>query len=114
VIADGKRVVSIGYNGPPAHTRDDDLSREERHMRVVHAEVNAVLAAQGRTRGCTLYSTHPPCSHCMALIIQAGITRVVALSTPLSDRWAESVGEAARMAAEAGILYRLETTDEPT
>src|SRR5215217_6980725 len=49
-----------------------------------HAEVAALSAARGRTRGATLYVTLEPCAHhgkpppCVDAIIDAGIARVVA------------------------------------
>jgi diaminohydroxyphosphoribosylaminopyrimidine deaminase/5-amino-6-(5-phosphoribosylamino)uracil reductase len=49
-----------------------------------HAEVHALVAAGGRARGATLYSTLEPCCHqgrtgpCVRRIVEAGITRVVA------------------------------------
>src|SRR5215212_5663593 len=49
-----------------------------------HAEVHAILAAGDRARGATLYCTLEPCAHrgrtgpCAALIVDAGISRVVA------------------------------------
>jgi diaminohydroxyphosphoribosylaminopyrimidine deaminase/5-amino-6-(5-phosphoribosylamino)uracil reductase len=49
-----------------------------------HAEVHALIAAGSRAQGATLYCTLEPCCHigrtgpCVARIIEAGITRVVA------------------------------------
>ena len=49
-----------------------------------HAEVHALTEAGSRARGATLYSTLEPCCHqgrtgpCVRLIVEAGITRVVA------------------------------------
>jgi diaminohydroxyphosphoribosylaminopyrimidine deaminase/5-amino-6-(5-phosphoribosylamino)uracil reductase len=49
-----------------------------------HAEVNALDAARGRTRGATIYVTLEPCNHhgktppCTNAIIDAGVARVVA------------------------------------
>jgi len=53
---------------------------------VVHAEVNAILAARGL--GDTIYIWPClPCTQCSSLIIQAGIKRVV---SSLSDKNAKS------------------------
>jgi len=49
-----------------------------------HAEIHALMAAGGRARGATLYSTLEPCCHqgrtgpCVSRIVDAGIARVVA------------------------------------
>jgi len=67
VVADG-RVVGRGY-----HHRAGEA----------HAEALALLDAQGRARGATLYTTLEPCAHagrvgpCTEAIIAAGIGRVV-------------------------------------
>src|SRR6185436_10438158 len=49
-----------------------------------HAEVHALMEAGARARGATLYCTLEPCCHhgrtgpCVARIVEAGISRVVA------------------------------------
>src|SRR5208282_661713 len=48
-----------------------------------HAEENAIVQAAKNgipTSGCTLYSTHSPCTYCSKMIINAGIRKVVASS----------------------------------
>lgn len=63
-----------------------DVIGEGYHARFgeAHAEVVAMRAARGRTRGATLYVTLEPCAHhgktppCVDAIIDAGIARVVA------------------------------------
>ena len=65
VITDGKRIVSLGFNGFPAGI-DDDPSiyghRERKYRRVLHAEQNAISFAKRDLTGCTIYITHPPCA----------------------------------------------------
>ena len=72
-----------GYNGPPKGVKDrpERFQRPAKYLYAVHAEANVVaFAARNgiRTDGCTLYTTHYPCSACARLIIQAGIVCVVA------------------------------------
>jgi diaminohydroxyphosphoribosylaminopyrimidine deaminase/5-amino-6-(5-phosphoribosylamino)uracil reductase len=68
VVVAGGTVVGEGY-----HARFGDA----------HAEVVALTAARGRTRGATLYVTLEPCNHhgktppCVDAILDAGIARVV-------------------------------------
>jgi len=53
-----------------------------------HAEENAIVQAAKNgilTAGCTLYSTHSPCTFCSKMIINAGIKRVVS-SSPYPDQ----------------------------
>src|SRR4051812_35432756 len=65
--------------------RDGEIVGEGYHARYgeAHAEVNALNASRGRTRGATMYVTLEPCAHhgktppCTNAIIDAGIGRVV-------------------------------------
>ena len=109
VIVDGnKRVISLGFNGPPQGVPDETgLDRETRLRRSLHAESNAILFAHRALTGCTLYVTHPPCAKCAAMIVQAGITKVVA---PAPDeafraRWADDIKETRFMFESAGVAF---------
>lgn len=112
VLMDARhRIVGTGFNGF-ARGCDDDASiyadRERKYRRVIHSEVNAVLNAVGATEGTTAYVVpFPPCSNCAAVLIQAGVVRVVcpAASAELAARWGESNAEAVRMFAEAGVEF---------
>jgi dCMP deaminase len=111
VIAEGKRIVSIGFNGPPAGTHDSDiLPRDEKLRRTIHAETNAILFARRDLTGCTIYVSRPPCSQCAAKIIQAGIKVVVARSAPKDfvERWQDDLTTASNMFYEAGVTAYLE------
>lgn len=85
VIVDAaNQIVSTGYNGAPrgaAHCVDVGCDLDPKTgncLRVVHAEVNAILqAGKARTEGATLYLTHSPCLRCATVIGQSGIARVV-------------------------------------
>lgn len=103
-IADHRnRVVGQGYNGPPRGTADNpNIDRATKLRRTIHAELNAVLFAQRDLTGCTLYTTHHPCAQCAAVIVQAGITRVV-YANELSSKWEEDATEARAMFGEAGV-----------
>jgi dCMP deaminase len=105
VITRGKFVVSVGFNGLPqgiADTAERLENREIKYPIILHAEVNAVLSAHQDTRGCTLYATpYMPCPQCAAVIVQAGIARIV-YSPSDNERWGRSpLSEA--MFHEAGI-----------
>ena len=106
VIADPmNRIVSQGFNGLPRGVADGPLDRDEKHRRTIHAEVNAVLFAQRPLADCTLYVTHHPCARCAAVIIQAGIRRVVIGGGTLRDDWAADMASAQAMFNEAGVTY---------
>ena len=57
VITDGKRIVSLGFNGFPAGTDDNPAiydDRERKYRRVLHAEPNAMSFAKRDLNGCTI------------------------------------------------------------
>ncbi len=76
------RVVSTGFNGLPSGVEDTIerlQNRDIKYEMVVHAERNAIIDAKRDLSGLTLY-VWPlmPCSVCAAMIIQTGISEVVA------------------------------------
>lgn len=88
VLAKDTRIISIGYNGPPAGTHNCDEEWPEtgcpRDTRgscslALHAEENAILYAVkngASLEGATLYLTLSPCLPCARLIFSSGIKRV--------------------------------------
>ena len=88
VLTKDTRIISIGYNGPPAGTHNCDeewpntgCARDAKGScsLALHAEENAILyAVKNGTRleGATLYTTLSPCLPCARLIFSAGIKRV--------------------------------------
>lgn len=106
IIDDDRRIVSCGYNGLPRGVEDSFerlTNRDLKYKMIVHAERNALLFARGSVKGCTLY-TYPmmPCATCCSMVIQAGITKVIA---PASDnpRWQEDMKMSMELFAEAGV-----------
>ena len=83
VVGPDNQIISTGYNGAPRgepHCIDVGCEIEANHcIRVVHAEVNALLQAGPRAKGATLYCTHKPCARCTAIIKNAGIVRALYL-----------------------------------
>ena len=83
---------------------------ETKYPYVVHAELNAVLNANGRDlRGSKLYVALFPCNECAKAIIQSGVKEVLYLS----DKYADSPSTLAskRMLTAAGVTFRqLKTT----
>jgi dCMP deaminase len=76
------RVIALGFNGFPVGIEDDTerlYDSDVKNEMVIHAEQNALLFAGRKAKGCSIYvSGKPVCARCAVLIIQAGITRVVA------------------------------------
>ena len=78
------RILGIGYNGTPSgvehcmpHNCGNPKCGSDGGERTVHAEINALINAEGSLRGGTMYTTTEPCLSCTKMIINAGITRVV-------------------------------------
>lgn len=107
VITRGNRIVSIGFNGFPNKCSDHDHfynDRIKKYNRVIHAEVNAILFAKQDLSDCSIY-VYPiqPCSNCMALIIQSGISKVFTLfpDEDKAKRWSDSFEESNQLAEES-------------
>jgi len=115
VIADGKHVVSLGFNGFPPQIDDNPewlKDRNEKYPRVIHAEVNAILNAHRSVRRCTLYTVPlSPCPDCAKFIVASGITRVVSKFDPglsRSPNMAVAIPEwTGRLFQEAGIEFEV-------
>jgi dCMP deaminase len=88
VLTKDTRIVSLGYNGPPAGTHNCDQEWPEHGCArdskgscslALHAEQNAILyAVKNNTTidGSTLYVTLSPCIACARVIYTMGIKRV--------------------------------------
>jgi dCMP deaminase len=93
VLTKDTRIISIGYNGPPAGTHNCDEEFPEigcpRDSKggcslALHAEQNAILyAVKNKTSvdGATLYVTLSPCLACARIIYTMGIHKVVYLKS---------------------------------
>ena len=79
------RIISFGYNGPPAGTLNcledggEEICGKDSNGSCflgVHAEQNAIgyAARNGiNTEGCIIYCTMTPCISCAKLVVAAGI-----------------------------------------
>jgi dCMP deaminase len=114
IVRDDHTLVSVGYNGFPRGCDDDVALYEDRptkYMRIVHAEVNAILTAREPVAGCTLYVWPlQPCAACTGVIIQSGIKRVVAYMKDEPGQWANQFNVARKMCEEAGIKVTMVQT----
>ncbi|WP_234461886.1 deoxycytidylate deaminase [Pedobacter segetis] len=89
VLTKDTRIISIGYNGPPANTHNCDeewpekgCPRDSRNScsLALHAEENAILYGiknGTQIQGATLYTTLSPCIACARLILSSGIKEVM-------------------------------------
>lgn len=93
VLTKDTRIISIGYNGPPAGTHncdeqwpDEGCPRDSKGgcSLAIHAEQNAILyAVKNKTsvEGATLYVTLSPCLACARIIFSMGIEKVIFLNS---------------------------------
>lgn len=89
VLTKESRIVSLGYNGPPAKTHNCDeewpdtgcaRDRKGGCSLAIHAEQNAILyAAKNNIQldSATLYVTLAPCLACARIIYTMGIKKVI-------------------------------------
>ena len=109
IVSADNIIISTGYNGMPKGCSDDEFpwdreGVETKYPFVVHAELNAILNANGRDlRGSRIYVALFPCNECAKAIIQSGIREVLYLS----DKYAATPGTLAskRMLDAAGVKY---------
>ena len=108
----GKNVIiSTGYNGFPIGCSDDEYPWERegecnstKYPFVVHAELNAILNAQGKSLlGAKIYVALFPCNECAKAIIQSGIKEVIYLSDKYKDT--DGIKASKIMLDECGIKY---------
>ena len=118
IVSPDNIIISTGYNGMPKGCSDDEFpwgreGTETKYPFVVHAELNAILNANGRDlRGSRVYVALFPCNECAKAIIQSGVKEVLYLS----DKYADSMATLAskRMLDAAGVKYAQLRTDLKT
>ena len=93
VLTKETRIISIGYNGPPAGTHNCDVEFPDTGCAVdskgscslaIHAEQNTILYAvknNASVEGSTLYVTLSPCLACARIIYSMGIEKVIYLKS---------------------------------
>ena len=113
IVSNDNIIISTGYNGMPKGCSDDEFpwgreGAETKYPYVVHAELNAILNANGRDlRGSRLYVALFPCNECAKAIIQSGVKEVLYLSDKYADT--PSTQASKRMLQSAGVkLTQLE------
>ena len=112
IVDKDNRILSTGYNGFPHGCSDDEFpwNRDEalgetKYQFVVHAELNAILNASGKSlSGARVYVGLFPCNECAKAIIQAGIKEVIYLSDKYHNT--SSTTASRRMLTAAGVELR--------
>ena len=109
IVSEDNIIISTGYNGKPKGSSCDEFPWERtgeqtKYPFVVHAELNAILNANGRDlRGSRVYVALFPCNECAKAIIQSGVKEVLYLSDKYKDTMATLASK--RMLDAAGVKY---------
>ncbi len=109
IVSQDNIIISTGYNGMPKGCSDDEYPWERegeqtKYPYVVHAELNAILNANGRDlRGSRIYVALFPCNECAKAIIQCGIQEVVYLSDKYDGTPMNVASK--RMMTSAGVKF---------
>ncbi len=115
IVSANNIILSTGYNGFPAGCSDDEYpwdreGDETKYPYVVHAELNAILNANGKSLiGSKIYVALFPCNECAKAIIQSGVKEVIYLSDKYADTDATKASK--RMLYSAGVKFRHLDTD---
>jgi dCMP deaminase len=93
VLTKDTRIVSLGYNGPPAGTHNCDMEwpqtgcpRDSKGgcSLALHAEQNAIIYASKNNvplENCSIYVTLAPCLSCARIIYASGIKKAIYLNS---------------------------------
>jgi dCMP deaminase len=103
IVRPDKSICSTGYNGFPRRVVDwkhlwEDKRRK--YERVIHAEMNAILASKEPVEGYNLYTTLYPCPDCAKHIIAAGIESVM---VPQEHRFRREHELSKQLFSEGGV-----------
>ena len=118
IVSEDNIIISTGYNGMPKGCSDDEFPWDRKgeneaatkYPYVVHAELNAILNANGRDlRGSRIYVALFPCNECAKAIIQSGIKEVMYLSDKYNDTMLNLVSK--KMLQAAGVKFTQMRTD---
>jgi len=109
VAARDKHILSTGYNGAAARTKDclelgclrdeQNIPSGTRHeiCRAIHAEQNCIIQASLHgvsLEGATIYCTHTPCILCAKMLTNARIKRFVSFRKYADDSFVQLFDEA--------------------
>ena len=82
IVSEDGRILSTGYNGPIKGSVDQDVrtTRPDKYKHFLHSEENAVINYYGSQQDIengTAYITGMPCTNCLRMLLQKGVTNIV-------------------------------------
>ena len=110
-------ILATGFNGFVRGAKDEQLpnTRPDKYPYMVHAEQNLIAhcARHGISMdNCYVYCTHSPCSICMRLLWQCGITRIVVKELYRDFDQIKSMKDLKINVSKAGDYYVLEYSND--
>jgi dCMP deaminase len=118
IVNDDRRILATGYNGFPKGIEDTEErlnDREQKYPRIVHAEMNSLMAALHSgvsVKDATIYVYGlPVCPECTKSIISAGIKRVVVSPdpyvyvTPWTEKWENVSYQMIKEVGDINVTY---------
>lgn len=107
IVVGGRYVEGIGFNGFPKGIKDSNGRLSDKKLKnklMVHAEVNALLASNGK--GDTIYIWPSlPCTQCLGFIIQSGITKIVTGPLEANSSWDQDL--VIELVEESGLSIKI-------
>jgi dCMP deaminase len=79
IVTEKYEAVSFGYNDfiNGCNRELMTFERPQKYMLMVHAEMNALIAARRSIENCRVYVTHAPCPNCLRNLMQAGVSEII-------------------------------------
>lgn len=108
IVDENRRIIGTGYNGFARGVKDTSSRYENKTLKkqiVIHAEVNAILNCVSSMENSTLYVTYLPCPTCAGIIIQVGISKVIAKSNSRDARHKDQIDLTIQLFNEAGVRF---------
>jgi dCMP deaminase len=93
IVTEKYEPVSFGYNDfiNGCDRKLMTFERPQKYMLIVHAEINALIAARRSIENCRVYVTHAPCPNCLRNLIQAGVSEIVYDSFDTNGKFMDDV-----------------------
>jgi dCMP deaminase len=80
IVTPNRKNISFGYNGFVSGVEETNEmwnERPKKYLEVIHSEQNNILNCPFDTNGCSIYITHQPCTKCIILLAQSGISKII-------------------------------------